>query len=152
MPATDRMPTAARLVSALILAALAWAASQFYRPLMPEATDFGWFNEVNAGVGALCGWYVTGPRLGRGWPEGIGAGLTGVAALVFWVLFLHSFNEMLGRALETRYNGPIEAILAIFSLAADYGALMLEATLLGLLVAGGLILGLVGEWVSHRWS
>ena len=152
MPLTDRMPTAARGVAALMMAVLAWYASEMFRPLMPEGTNFGWFNEVNVALGLLCGWIVTGPRLGRGYSEGLSAGLTGVAAMVVWALFLQSFNEMLRLALERRYDGPVEGLVAIFEIGIDYGATMIHVPLIVLLVGGAIVIGLVSEWVSHRWS
>lgn len=151
MPHTDRMPTAARLVTALALAAVAWIGSDMFRPLMPPDTAFGWFNWVNAAVGLVCGWQVVGARLGRGWLEGGSAGLTGLGALIFWALFLHSLNEMLKRALENRYDGPLEGLVAIFELGYGYATVMLDGSLLGWLVGGAVATGLIGEWVARRW-
>ena len=119
---------------------------------MPEDTNFGWFNVVNVVLGAICGWRVTGRRLGYGYAEGFSAGLTGVAALVFWALFLQSLNEMLKRALDNRYDGVIKGLTAMFDLMVDYGMTMINGPLIGALVTGGIVVGLVSEWVSHRWS
>ena len=83
MPLTDRMPTAAKLFAALGLAAVGWFASEAIRPLMPPHTQFGWFNQVNVVLGLICGWRVTGRRVGGTFSEAISAGLTGVIALVF---------------------------------------------------------------------
>lgn len=152
MPKTDRMPTAAKLVAAIGLGALGWIASDVFRPLMPPETNFGIFNEFNVVLGLLCGWFVTGSRLGRGYAEGFSAGLTGVGALVFWALFLQSFNEMLRRALDNRYDGPVEGLTAVMELGVEYGTYMLDGTLIGLLVTGAVLVGLIGEWTSHRWS
>lgn len=152
MPVTDHMPTAARLVAAIGLGALGWFGSELFRPLMPEDTNFGWFNEVNVALGAICGWRVTGRRLGYGYAEGFSAGLTGVGALVLWAIFLQSLNEMLKRALENRYDGVIEGLTSMFELMVDYGLTMLNGPLIGTLVTGGIVVGVVSEWVSHRWS
>ncbi|EAQ26783.1 TrgA family protein [Roseovarius sp. 217] len=152
MPLTDHMPTAGRLVAAIGLGALGWYGSELFRPLMPEDTNFGWFNVVNVVLGAICGWRVTGKRLGFGYAEGFSAGLTGVGALVFWALFLQSLNEMLKRALDTRYDGVVEGVISMFELIVEYGSLMINGPLIGLLVTGGIVVGIVSEWVSHRWS
>lgn len=152
MPVTDTMPTAAKIVAALLLACVAWYASEVFRPLMPEGTDFGWFNYVNLVLGLLCGWFVVGTRVGRGYMEGFSAGLTGIGALVFWALFLQSLNEMLKLALQRRYEGPIEGIVAIFEIAVDYGMRMLNVELIAVLLIGGLVTGLAAEWASRRWS
>ena len=152
MPKTDHMPTSAKGVAALGMAIIAWYASEMYRPLMPEGTDFGWFNEVNVALGLLCGWVVAGSRFGYGYSDGISAGLTGMGAMVFWALLLQSFNEMLRLALDRRYDGPVEGLTAVFEIAVDYGSNLSHWPLLALLIGGGIVVGIVGEWVSHRWS
>ncbi len=152
MPLTDRMPTAAKIVAALVLGAVAWYASDLVRPLMPEGTDFGYFNWVNLALGAACGWFVIGTRVGRSYLEAFSAGLTGMGALLFWAIFLQSFNEMLKMALENRYGGPIEAITAIFEIAVDYVTQTLDMQLIITLVVGGILAGLAAEWASRRWS
>ena len=152
MPLTDRMPTAAKMAAAFCLAAVAWHASELIRPLMPDGTDFGYFNYVNVGLGLLCGWFVIGTRVGRTYTESFSAGLTGMAALVFWGLFLQSFNEMLKLALQNRYTGPVEGLIAIFEIGIDFGSHLLDAKLIATLVIGGIVAGVVAEWASRRWS
>ena len=152
MPLTDRMPTTAKIVAAIGLAIVAWFASEKIRPLMPPDTNFGWFNQVNMVLGILCGWVVIGSRAGRSYSEAISSGLTGMGALVFWGLFLQSFNEMLKLALDRRYDGPVEAITSIFAIAVDFGTYLLNGPLIMLLVGGSIAVGLVTEWASRRWS
>jgi len=147
-----RMPTAPKLIAALCFAGLGWVASDMIRPLFPEETNFGAFNYVNVVLGLLCGWIVTGPRVGSGWSDGISAGLTGVGALVFWGLFVQAFNEMLRLALDRKYDGPVEAILSVFQIGIEYGQMLINGPLIGTLIVGGIVIGLVAEWASHRWS
>ena len=66
MPYLNRIPTIPKLLSAVLIAALGWYASNLYRPLLPEGTSFGVFNELNAIIGFICGWRILGQRLGRG--------------------------------------------------------------------------------------
>lgn len=152
MPITDSMPTAAKIVAAICLAAIGWHASEVFRPLMPEGTDFGHFNMVNVILGILCGWFVVGTRVGRTYLESFSAGLTGVAAMVFWALFLQSMNEMLKLALQNRYEGPVEGLVSVFEIAVDFGSRMLNFELIAVLVIGGMITGVLAEWASRRWS
>ena len=152
MPLTDRMPTTGKGVAAVLMAILAWIGSEMYRPLMPEGTDFGWFNFVNVGLGILSGWFVIGTRLNRSYTDAIGAGLTGVAALVFWALMIQSLNEMLRLALERRYKGPVEALVSVFELALDYAVKLIHQPLLVLLIGGGIVIGLICEFVARRYS
>ncbi|GAW34849.1 hypothetical protein RA2_01902 [Roseovarius sp. A-2] len=152
MPVTDSMPTMGKLAAAIGLGIVGWVGSELFRPLMPDDTNFGWFNYVNAGLGMLCGWRVTGRRLGFGYAQGFSAGLTGVAALVFWAVFLQSLNEMLKRALDNRYDGAVEGLTSMVELAAEYVLTMLDGTLIGTLLAGGVVVGVISEWVARRWS
>lgn len=152
MAKTRTLPTAARLVAALSLAALGWLASDLVRPLMPPHTAFGWFNYVNAVLGLLCGWFVIGSRAGRGYTEALANGLTGVAALVFWAFFAQSLNLMLKQAMENKYDGPVEAILGIFTNAVDYAQFLVDPVLIGALLIGGMLCGLLAEATSRRWS
>lgn len=152
MPLTDHMPTTGKAVAALGLAVIAWYASEMIRPLMPEGTSFGWFNEFNVFLALIVGWVVIGTRLNRGYMDGISAGLTGVVALVFWALFFQSLNEMLRLALENRYSGPVEGIVSIFEIAFDFGSKIVYMPLIVWLVVGGAVLGLICEWVAKRWS
>ncbi len=92
MPLTDNMPTSAKMVAAIGLAIVGWFASEAIRPHLPEQTQFGWFNQVNVGLGLICGWKVTGKRVQGGLAEALSGGLTGAAALTFWALFAQSFN------------------------------------------------------------
>jgi hypothetical protein len=152
MPYTDRMPTAGKFVTALGLAALGWIASEMIRDLMPPHTDFGTFNYVNAVLGLLCGWFVAGTRLGYGYRYGLSAGLTGIVALVFWGLFLQSFNQMIAESLRKRYGGPFEAFEGMFNIAVDYGQYLLNGPLWAVLLGGGLLFGLIGEWAEQKWQ
>ncbi|MBE0454448.1 TrgA family protein [Roseovarius autotrophicus] len=152
MPLTDEMPTAGKIAAAIGLGIVGWIGSELFRPLMPPDTNFGWFNYVNLGLGALCGWRVTGRRLGHGYATGISAGLTGVAALVFWALFFQSLNEMLRLALDRRITGLMTGLTKMFELGADYVVTMLDGTLIGVLLAGGFLVGVISEWVARRWS
>jgi hypothetical protein len=152
MAATKHMPTAAKIVSAVCLGILGWVASEQVVPLMPEDTDFGYFFVVNLGLGLVVGWVVLGPRVGRGYYESFMAGLTGMAALVFWALFFQSLNEMLKQAFQRHYEGPVEAVVDIFNIAVDFGLKLIDVNLISVLVIGGLIAGFWGEWASRRWS
>ncbi|MEO0569590.1 MAG: TrgA family protein [Pseudomonadota bacterium] len=152
MPQTDRMPTASKAFAAAFMGVLGWYAAELYRPLMPEGTDFGWFNEATVATAVVCGWVVIGSRMGRGMSDGISAGLTGVFAFVCWSLFLQSGNEMLRLSLENRFGGPFEAIQAMFEIALDFGINLAHVPLLVLLVGGGILIGIFCELVARRWA
>jgi hypothetical protein len=148
------MPTAARLVAAIALAALGWFASELIKPLIEAQTgrtEFGAFSAINLVIGAVCGWIVIGKRAGRGYSAAIGNGITGTAALVFWGLFVQAVAEMVRLSLARRYDGPIEAIAAVFELIVDYGAYLLETQVLVALFAGAIVAGVSSEYAARRW-
>lgn len=145
MPLTDRMPTAAKAISALMLAAVAWFAADAIRPLLPEQTQFGRFNEVAALIGLLVGWRVLGNRVQGGVIAAFSGGLTGAAALVFWNLFAQSLYKMLENSLDRKYDGPLEGVIAIFSIALEYAQYLVDPTVLGIIVGGAVVTGLVAN-------
>jgi hypothetical protein len=145
------MPTAAKLTAAVLWGALAWYVSQLMIPLFPEGTDVGWFAEFNAGVGILSGWIVAGKRAGTTWSGAVSYGLTTTFALVFWALFLLSFNEMIGNSLRKLYDGPVEALVGVFAIMVEHGQLLLFPNILGTLAVGGVLAAFVTEWVGRRY-
>lgn len=145
------MPTAAKLVAALSLAALGYLASEMVKTLMTERTAFGSFSLLNAGLGFLCGWIVIGSRAGRGMAAAVSNGLTGVVALVFWALFIQSVAEMVRLSLARRYDSPVEAFAAIFEIMVAYGTVLLNGSLIVLLLVGALVCGLLAEIGARRW-
>ncbi len=146
------MPTAAHLVASVALALLAFVVSGQIMPLMPESTDFGYFTHVNVGLALVAGWKVMGRRAGRGFVPGINNGLTGMAVLVIWALIIQGAVEMFRLAKRTIYDGPFEALAAIFTIALEYFFVMAVPTVLVTLVVGGTLVGLVTEFASKRWK
>ncbi len=150
MKSTERMPTAGKLFSALGLAALAWYATVIVKAIWPVEMDFGHFSLFSAVLALLVGWWVIGTRLGRGYMQGISAGLTGLFALLFWAFLLLSVYEMIERSLDMRYKGPVEAIADVFQIALEYARNVYYWPLIGLLVLGAAVVGLVAEAVTRR--
>jgi len=145
------MPTASKLIAAVIFAALAWFTSELIKPLMPEGTPLAWFSQGNALIGAACGWIVMGPRAGEGLRASIGGGLTTAAAMVFWGLLIHSIVEMIKLSLRKHYDGPVEAVIGAFQLALDFGKTIATPDVIITLVVGGILGGWLTEWVARRW-
>lgn len=145
------MPTAARLVAAIIFAGVAFLAANVYVPLLPAGTQTGWFAAVSAGFGAVVGWMVMGALAGRGTTAAMGYGVRTSVTIVFWVGLFLSIREMILRSMNLRYDGPMEAVIGTFDIAIDYGRLMVDPQLLAVLGLGGLLGGLVTEFASRRW-
>ncbi len=146
------MTTAARLVAALCLAGLALIGSRYIMTsIMPDTTVFGYFLWVNIVLGLVVGWRVLGSRVGRGMANGISAGITATAALVFWGVTAQAINEMLRLALRHRYGSPMEAVIGVFQLFLDFGAHLLDGGFIGLMVVGAVLSGMLAEVVSRNW-
>lgn len=145
------MPTAAKLVAALCLAVVAYITSEAIKPVMPPETNFGSFTWVNVVIGLGCGWVVTGSRADGGIGRAIGAGLTGVVALVFWGLAVQAVNEMVARSFKRRYDTATEAIASVFEIAADWGVYLGNQSVWMPLVIGAIVTGLLTGIASYRW-
>lgn len=145
------MPNAARLVAALSLALIAFIVSGLVMPLMPEGMDFGYFTWVNVGLGVLCGWIVMGKRAGRGITPAINNGITGVLSLLFWGLFVQGAYEMFRQAMRNRFDGPFEALGAIFTIGLDYGLTIMVPSIIWTLLVGGVLAGLATEYAWRQW-
>ena len=146
------MPTMSKLAAAVCYAVLAWVVSGMVMANVPEQQQWGNFQPVNAVVGLLVGWFIVGRRLRVDYVTALGIGFTGMIAAVFWVIFLHSFNEMLQLSLARRYDGPVEAIVSVFKIGLEYGLMLADARILLTLLFGGMAAGFIAEFVDRRWA
>lgn len=145
------MPDAARLMAAFGMGVLAFIVSFMIMTLFDEDTNFGWFVHVNVVVGVLVGWIVIGSRAGRSITSAINVGLTAPVVLVFWALFIQSCNEMVRIAMRNRYDGPFEAIVAIFEIGVEWALLISTVPVWATLLVGGMIVGLMTEYAWRTW-
>ncbi len=148
------MPDAARMVAAICLAIVAFFVSglvmQVYEAEIGE-TNFGWFLQVNIVLGVLVGWVSMGKRAGRGVSAAITNGITGVFLLLLWGLFVQACNEMTRLAMKNRYDGPFEAIAAVFQIMAEWGLLILTGPILGTFLIGAFVSGILTEYAWRTW-
>lgn len=145
-------PTAAKLIAAVILGVTGFVLSLLVVPLLQEGTNVGWFPLVNTVIGLLAGWITVGRRAGRGTSGAIGNGLTGGAVLMFWGLFVQSFNEMLRLSLRNRYDGPVQALTDMLEMGYEWGLLALTSPLFSLtLLLGAVAAGLSAEIAARLW-
>ncbi len=151
------MPNAASLFAAVSLAIIAFVVSGQVMPLFPDGKDFGYFTLVNMIIGAVVGWKVMGPRAGRGFTPGINNGLTGVAVMVIWAVFVQGCYEMFRLAMRNRYGGPFDAVMGIFEVGYDYvgdvfyAGQTVQWHIIITLTLGAVIGGLITEYVSRIW-
>jgi hypothetical protein len=92
-----------------------------------------------------------GRRVGHGRVPAINNGLTGAAVMVLWALFIQGAWEMFRLAMRNRFDGPFEALLAIFTLSVDYFFVIAVPTVLISLAVGGCLAGILAENAHKRW-
>lgn len=146
------MPTMSKLIAAVAFAAVAWLAAEAFKPAMPGGTQWGQFLPISAAIGLLCGWIVMGKLSGQGYRASAGFGVRTSVTLAVWALLVFSVVLMVRKAFKKRYDGPMEAIVDIFSLALEHGQIMLTVPVLGMLAGGGVLGGLLAEWAKRRWD
>ncbi len=145
------MPTAAKLAAAVLFGALAWAVSNLLVRHFPQGSDPGRFAEVNAAIGAILGWRIAGSRGGTGWASAVAYGITAAVATVVVAAFLQCFAIMIRQSLRRLYDGPVEALVDVFELMVRNGQYLLHAEVLGTLAVGGVLAGLLTEWVGRNF-
>jgi hypothetical protein len=146
------MPTAAKLIAAVAFAIVAFIAAATYVPHMPEGSQIGLFREITAGIGFAVGWFVMGGLVGPGYAEAAASGVRTSVTLVFFALLGFSVLQMVKKSYKMLYDGPMEAVLGVFEIMLDYGRMMLQPDVLGVLAVGGILGGMLAEWAGRRWS
>lgn len=144
------MPTFARLVGAVLLAALGAFAATLAMPYLPEGEPATMFIPVSALVGVVIGWTFTGRQLERGKGHGAAVGLGSALLLAFWVALLFAVSEMVDRSMRNSYGGsPTHAVQDVFNILIDYSEVLKLDVILALLV-GGVILGWITAFVGRH--
>ncbi|MEL6518940.1 MAG: TrgA family protein [Pseudomonadota bacterium] len=146
------MPTGPKLVAALLFVLLTWVASGLVKQQMPEGTPAAYLAAVNCFFAVILGWRITGARAGDGMVQAIGVGITTVFAIAFYSVLAWAAWEMQERAWKMLYATPIEAIQDMANLMLSYGQLMLDPGILGTMFLGGIIVAMLTEVSSRRWS
>lgn len=145
------MPTAGRLAGAVTFMALAYIATRMMQPLFAEGTAPSRFLEVNLFAAMLAGWITVGQRAGRGTVAAFGVGITGLAVFLFWMFFIHAVDEMLAEAYRRAYDGPVEAVVAIFEQMIELGQRLLQPPIVSALFVGSIAAGLATEYFARNY-
>lgn len=150
------MPTPAKLVCAVLFAALAWAVGEaIVRYTLEEGIRVGRFREMLAFGGLLIGWkYIgrvaSGPTMrGNTVTNVITAGIGGAAMLVVLGLLFHAFGVMISESLEGKYTAIGTAASAWMGFLAKDAMTILHPIVLGLLFGGAAVIGLIGGIVGR---
>ncbi|MDP3340142.1 TrgA family protein [Frigidibacter sp.] len=145
------MPTAAKLIAAIALAALGVFGSWAVTPHLPEGTPPGYLWAIAGGAGLLTGWRVLGPEAHKPFLAVVSAGLRATVIMVLIVLLIVSFIEMIQRSLQKLYDGPVHALQSMFGLMLDNAMLLLHPDVAGLLLVGGMLAGGLAHWAARSW-
>jgi hypothetical protein len=150
--AATPMPTGAKAVAAIAFAVVGLVIASTYVPLMPEAAAVGPFREFSAAIGAIVGWKVMGPSVGKGYLDAAASGLKTVVVLVFFAFLMLGIYEMLQESVRMRYDGPLEAIIDIFARMMERAPPLGTFNVLMTMVIGGIVGGVLSENASRRWT
>ncbi|MDA8746940.1 TrgA family protein [Litoreibacter sp.] len=145
------MPTAARMITALIFAGLAFYTSGVAKTLLPEGTPTGVFTPWAMFLAACSAWRVIGRLIGRGYKTAINTGVYAIGVAMFFVTALFSISEMIKRSMRLQYDGPMEAVVNMFGIALEYGVMFLDPRIGGTLLIGGILSGIIAEWAENKW-
>ena len=147
------MPTAAKLIAALLFAALVWFVTEEVKQVMPgEGRGAGMLSPINALLGAIMGWRIIGARAGDGYMPSFGFGLTTVFATTVCALTLWSGYTMIERAVSGRYTDPIHALEGMGGLFLEYWTFVATPDAIAAAMLGSFVCAVITEFFSHRWS
>lgn len=146
------MPTAAKLVAAILTAALGYFVADVIIPHLPEQDRDNWMREVSAFLGLIIGWRFLGWRIGGGYSQALGLGLSTSLVLFVTGAVVFAGYEMLIRSLRKSYDGPVEAIEGMVGIAVENLEYVQHADVIATFVIGGFIVGLLTEMAARRWS
>lgn len=151
------MPTPAKLVAAILFAALAWVVGEtIVRHVLPDGVRAGWLREMLAAGGLVIGWRTIGHvttgamRRGTTMPRAITAGIAGAAQLLVLGVVLHSFGRMIANSLDRKYDQIGRAWTAWMDFLWQDIVLMADPVVLGTLFAGAALVGLAAGLVGRR--
>lgn len=145
------MPTAARLVAAISLALVALGVSVMVMARMTEITNFGWFVQVNLGLGLVIGWMLMGPQARPGLAATLNNGITSAVVLTVCALAVQGGYEMFRLALNRRYHGLGEAIGGIVRNMIDYAQVLANPEIPAALLLGGLLAAAATRFAARMW-
>jgi hypothetical protein len=151
------MPTTARLVAAILMAALGYFLAELVKPYLPPAQPVGLFAPLSALVGLVIGWVHTGKHLQMAITNrsdhvpAAGLGIIGVVLVILTVTLLFSLYEMNHRSTRLHYDGPTEAVLDAIDIGIGYLKLAAQMDVIIAALVGGVAVGMITAWVARQF-
>lgn len=146
------MLTASRVVAGIFFAAVTWFACEFVVLTLPADEDPGLFSVLSAALAFVLGWRIAGPNQRLGYGPAFSNGITTAVAVTFCVTFMHAGIEMIRLSMRKAYDGPMEAVVGMFSIAGEYAMIAATPAPIATMVIGGILGGFAVEWASRRWN
>lgn len=146
------MPTAAKLVAAIIFAITGYFVSELIRADLPEGQPLKWLVKICVIIPLLIGWRVMGKLVGKNYGAAMNSGFYGIVLSTVSVTFIFAVALMIKKSRRLQYDGPMEALVDVFALMLEYGLLLLNPFVLVVLVCGGFIGGVAAEWAHRKFE
>ncbi|MBY6200160.1 TrgA family protein [Maritalea mobilis] len=146
------MPTAAKLVGAILFFGIGWVAAGFVLDTFPPEMAATYFPLTIGLIGVWQGWMVAGGNAGSGIGASVGQGARTSVQMAFFGILLFALREMFRRSSNLRYDSPGEAVIATLELFRDYFLQSLTIPIWGTLLIGGMIAGALVEIASKLWK
>lgn len=145
------MPTAARLVGAILFAGIGYACALLYYPALPEGTQATYFAPFCMGLGLIAGWRIMGDLVGGTlWVSSMQGARTALT-MFFWALVLFSIREMIIRSTRFHFGDVVEALVSTVGIMWEFTLLSLVPQFWVTLLIGGGLAGLIVELANRRW-
>ncbi|MBV7409677.1 TrgA family protein [Maritimibacter sp. DP1N21-5] len=145
------MPTFARLVAAVLLAALGWVVATLAIPYFDEGTPLGMIQIVSAGWGLVTGWIFTAPKLARGIGSAFAIGLSSAVVQAFLTILSFSVRQMVDRAFRMSYGTVMDAVAGVFESGLDYAIIVGKPDVIAVAAIGGIVTGYVTRYVARHY-
>lgn len=143
------MFTLIRPVSAVFLAIFAYFAALAFWPLHLPGVEPGFFPWYPVRVAAVVGWLFVGGGIGRKLWYSVYITVQGVALTVIGTAMYMAVGEVFLQGYRRRYPEVTDAIAGYFEIVMAYIAKTFDRDFLLLLLAGGVVIGLVLHGVFH---
>lgn len=144
------MPTASKLVGALLFAALGYVVSLIAMPLLEDLETIPRTPEINAVIGLGIGWFMAGPRAGGGIVEGLSNGITTMVVGLLAVLLVHGSLYALRASMRGRHSDPSDTIEAMVDFMLQSAQRLATPEVIIMLLAGGAVIGLLLEFTRSQ--
>ncbi len=146
------MPTAGRLVGAIVFGATGAGAAFVGIPTLPEEVLPGYLFPFSTIVGGWQGWSLMGPKAGGRFSMAITQGIATVVVMTLTVIFFVAGWDMIERSMRLRYDGPGAAVLDVANLMWEYVKMMVVPQVIGVLALGATLGSILVNIAARIWK